>query len=91
MTEIGEIEAIPQAEDAEQIEITDSISPESAPCSFPHVARSKVLAFWKPTFNNTNLATREFERRIHLSLLEVRENQYENILITREVFLHLKK
>ncbi len=25
---------------------------------------SSVLAFWKPKFNNTNLATREFERRM---------------------------
>jgi TonB family protein len=34
------------------------------PCDYPHISPSRVLAFWKPTFNNTNLATREFEQRM---------------------------
>lgn len=34
------------------------------PCDFPHISPSRVLAFWKPKFNNTNLATREFEQRM---------------------------
>ncbi|MFT6924243.1 MAG: hypothetical protein ACJA1C_003264 [Crocinitomicaceae bacterium] len=29
-----------------------------------YLAPSKVLAFWKKEFNNTNLATREFEKRV---------------------------
>lgn len=29
-----------------------------------HIPPSKVLAFWKPKFNNTILATREFEQRM---------------------------
>ena len=29
-----------------------------------NIPPSKVLAFWKPQFNNTNLATREFEKRM---------------------------
>lgn len=29
-----------------------------------HISPSKVLAFWKPQFNNTILATREFEKRM---------------------------
>lgn len=36
---------------------------ESAP---PFILPSSVLAFWKPKFNNTNLATREFERRMRV-------------------------
>ncbi len=40
----------------------DSIA--DTPCNSPRVSPSRVLAFWKPKFNNTNLATREFERRM---------------------------
>lgn len=29
-----------------------------------HISPAKVLAFWNPEFNNTNLATREFEKRM---------------------------
>jgi mono/diheme cytochrome c family protein len=32
--------------------------------SFSHIPPSSVLAFWKPKFNNTILATREFEARM---------------------------
>jgi hypothetical protein len=31
-----------------------------------YLAPSKVLAFWKKEFNNTNLATREFEKRVQV-------------------------
>lgn len=58
-----ETELIPQ-DSPEQVIDQDSVEMEDTPCSYPHVAPSKVLAFWKPTFNNTNLATREFERRM---------------------------
>lgn len=37
---------------------------------------SSVLAFWKPKFNNTNLATREFERRMQA----IHQTCDENIL-----------
>jgi hypothetical protein len=37
---------------------------------------SSVLAFWKPKFNNTNLATREFERR----MTAIHQTCDENIL-----------
>lgn len=37
---------------------------------------SSVLAFWKPKFNNTNLATREFERRMQV----IHQTCDENIL-----------
>lgn len=57
------LEMIPQEEQVDLV-VGDSIAIEDTPCSFPHIAPSKVLAFWKPTFNNTNLATREFERRM---------------------------
>ena len=32
---------------------------------FPYISPSNVLAFWNKKFNNTNLATREFETRMH--------------------------
>ena len=57
------LEINPQEDPTEQL-VGDSTATEDTPCSFPHISPSKVLAFWKPTFNNTNLATREFERRM---------------------------
>ena len=33
---------------------------------FEHISPSKVLAFWNSKFNNTNLSTREFERRMRI-------------------------
>lgn len=40
-------------------------SPEKASCGhFDFISPSKVLAFWNKKFNNTLLATREFERRM---------------------------
>ncbi len=32
----------------------------------PYISPSKVLAFWNPKFNNTILATREFEKRMQV-------------------------
>jgi TonB family protein len=58
-----EAELIPQ-DLPEQVIDQDTLEMEDTPCNYPHVAPSKVLAFWKPTFNNTNLAPREFERRM---------------------------
>lgn len=46
----------------EQSDDNDSVTASSeAPMFIPP---SNVLAFWKPTFNNTNLSTRDFERRM---------------------------
>lgn len=60
-----ETEIIPQSAPENNATTTeDSVFLEDTPCSYPHIAPSKVLAFWKPAFNNTNLATREFERRM---------------------------
>lgn len=58
-----EMEIIPQDYASGQ-PLADSSEVEDTPCNFPHVSPSKVLAFWKPEFNNTNLSTREFERRM---------------------------
>jgi TonB family protein len=44
--------------------MSDSTALEDTPCDYPRINPSRVLAFWKPKFNNTNLATREFERRM---------------------------
>lgn len=52
----------PQEESTEMA--SDSIELADTPCNYPHVSPSKVLAFWKPEFNNTNLSTREFESRM---------------------------
>ena len=41
--------------------LTDSISNETKQLAIPP---SKVLAFWNPKFDNTNLATRDFEKRM---------------------------
>ncbi len=40
-------------------EIFDYIDSQSS-----HIPPSKVLTMWKPKFNNTNLSTRDFERRM---------------------------
>lgn len=46
----------------EQSDDNDSVTASNeAPMFIPP---SNVLAFWKPTFNNTNLSTRDFERRM---------------------------
>ncbi|MDG1334421.1 MAG: energy transducer TonB [Crocinitomicaceae bacterium] len=66
-----ELEVIPQDE-PEQEDARQSLAAEGdadstvadTPCSYERINPSKVLAFWKPEFNNTNLATREFERRM---------------------------
>ncbi|MFK7784277.1 MAG: TonB family protein [Crocinitomicaceae bacterium] len=72
-------DANPQ-DDAQQTEVTaDSTSLEDTPCDYPRINPSKVLSFWKPKFNNTNLATREFERRmkaIHATCNEAVLRQY---------------
>lgn len=44
------------------IVIYESSIAEEIDCKF--LPPSNVLAFWKPTFNNTNLSTRDFERRM---------------------------
>lgn len=56
-------EFLPQ-EEAVEAAVTATDSVEDTPCNYPRINPSKVLAFWKPTFNNTNLSTREFERRM---------------------------
>jgi len=43
----------------DQFALSDSISADT-PCISP----AKVMGFWNPAFNNTNLATRDFERRM---------------------------
>ena len=53
---------LPQEEGTEIV--SDSVELTDTPCNYPHVSPSKVLAFWKPEFNNTNLSTREFESRM---------------------------
>ncbi|NVK64425.1 MAG: energy transducer TonB [Flavobacteriales bacterium] len=58
-------ESLPQVEAQEEGRTemaADSFS--DTPCNYPRISPSKVLAFWNPKFNNTNLATREFERRM---------------------------
>jgi len=56
-------ELIPQNREKRDA-ISDSTAVEDTPCNYPRINPSKVLAFWNPKFNNTNLATREFERRM---------------------------
>ncbi len=48
--------------DSIDIEYIASISEDEAVLSF--IPPSKVLAFWKPKFNNTNISTRDFEKRM---------------------------
>lgn len=45
---------------ADTIGYTNAIEP---PC-FTYIDPAKVLAFWKPKFNNTNLSTKDFEKRM---------------------------
>lgn len=59
-----EIEILPQDNAPKALFHSDTTVLEDTPCNFPHISPSKVLAFWKPQFNNTNLSTREFERRM---------------------------
>lgn len=48
----------------EQIDgIFDYVDGQSTECG---ISPEKVMAFWNPRFNNTNLATREFEKRIRV-------------------------
>jgi hypothetical protein len=81
-----EMEIIPQDEAVDQIpRNTEALSDstEDTPCNYPRINPSKVLAFWKPAFNNTNLATREFERRmkaIHATCNEAVLEQYTSQL-----------
>lgn len=62
-------EIVPQADEvssaaAEGIPVFGDSIADDTPCNYPHISPSKVLAFWNPKFNQTNLATREFERRM---------------------------
>ncbi len=43
---------------------TDTVIQYGTDVTILTIPPSSVLAFWKPKFNNTNLATREFERRM---------------------------
>lgn len=56
-------ETIPQDGAFSLTEMADSTADDN-PCDYPRISPSKVLAFWHPKFNNTNLATREFEHRM---------------------------
>lgn len=56
-TEVIHVYVTPQAEEAAEAAVADSVE-----CSY--VSPSRVLGFWNEKFNNTNLATREFERRM---------------------------
>lgn len=69
---------------SEQISILDSLNsifPEptvsyGTDAAFWNIPPSSVLAFWKPKFNKTNLATRAFERR----MTAIHQTCDENIL-----------
>ena len=51
----------PELSEGQIIRIFDFIDGQTLSQGIPP---SKVLGFWNPTFNNTNLATREFEKRM---------------------------
>jgi len=46
------------------IRVKGCATADSLTSSFSGIPPSKVLAFWKPKFNNTILATRDFEKRM---------------------------
>jgi|GEM_PF-1296646 len=46
------------------IKVKGCATADSIPTSFCGIPPSKVLAFWKPKFNKTILATRDFEKRM---------------------------